>query len=345
MERHHAPDPSRLVAVIIPAHNAASTLDAALHSARGQSYDRLEIIVVDDGSTDQTAHIAAAHANEDPRVRLISQKQGGVAAARNRGIAATTAAFIAPLDADDLWHPEKIQRQMQALREAGDTCGLVYTFSVPVDESGEVTDWRAAERRAYQGSVLPDLLLHNFIANGSSPLLRKAAAVLAGGYDPGLRAQGAEGCEDLKLYLAIAEQNAFAAVPLPLTGYRASSTSMSSNVARMLRSHCVVTQPYRTRYPDHVDRGRAYLALYYARREFAAGNVANGRRALWAAARADSSATAKATVRWLLDPVASLGRSRRARMETASRGRTPFPAARAAAPHQACSPSADRPDG
>lgn len=323
MNRDLAPEPDPLVSVVIPAHNAAATLHEALHSARGQSYDRLEIIVVDDGSTDGTAAIVAAHGREDPRVRLISQEQQGVASARNRGVAEARADLVATLDADDLWHREKIQAQVRALMDAGDACGLVYTLSVAVDEEARMIDGESAGGPVYQGFVLPDLLLSNFIANGSSPLLRRSVMMAAGGYDPGLRAQRAEGCEDLKLYLAIAERHDVAAVPMPLTGYRVTSTSMSSNVPRMIRSHRLVTEPYRDRYPDEVRLGRVYLALYYAGRELAAGDRSGWGRAVREAARSDLGATARAMARTCLRHLAAPARGR------AVAAGTPFPAARA----------------
>ncbi|WP_176556326.1 glycosyltransferase family 2 protein [Rubellimicrobium rubrum] len=331
MNGHSVPDPLPLVAVVIPAYNAASTIDATLRSARGQNYAHLEIIVIDDGSTDETAEIVDGHRREDQRVRLVLQEQQGVAAARNRGTSETRADFIAMLDADDLWHPEKIKRQMRAIAEAGEACGLVYTFSATIDENDEVIDCGdMAGRRAYQGFVLGDLLLNNFIANGSSPLLRKSAMTEVGGYDPDLRAQGAEGCEDLKLYLAIAEDRTFAAVPLPLTGYRVTKTSMSSNVARMIRSHRIVTEPYRESYPDQVRLGRVYLALYYAGREFAAGNYSTWVWALREAARTDFGATVRTVARTLLRHVAPPKRNRGARAGLAKR--VLFPAARVAEP-------------
>jgi glycosyltransferase involved in cell wall biosynthesis len=103
-----------LVSVIIPAFNSAATLGDTLASAAAQSHRALEIIVIDDGSTDATARIAADFCARHPRARLISQTNQGVAAARNRGIAEAKGEFVAPLDADDLWHKDKIARQVAA---------------------------------------------------------------------------------------------------------------------------------------------------------------------------------------------------------------------------------------
>src|SRR5689334_6839377 len=123
------PDADSVVGVVIPAYNAAATLDETLCSVRAQTYLTLEIIVVDDGSRDATPEIALRHAAGDRRVRLIRQANAGVAAARNRGIEETRADLVAPIDADDLWAPTKIARQMEVLRRASPETALVYTWS------------------------------------------------------------------------------------------------------------------------------------------------------------------------------------------------------------------------
>jgi glycosyltransferase involved in cell wall biosynthesis len=104
---HHTPERSTdagapLVSVIVPVFNSEQFIVPAIQSALRQTYRNLEVIVVDDGSTDQTAELIAAEAASDPRVRIIRQPNSGVAAARNRGVAAARGEFIAPLDADDL---------------------------------------------------------------------------------------------------------------------------------------------------------------------------------------------------------------------------------------------------
>src|SRR5690606_10598745 len=128
------------VSVIVPAFNAAGYIEDTCLSVLAQTYTALELIVVDDGSTDATANIVAAIAESDRRVRLLRQQNSGVANARNAGIAAASGEFVAPLDADDIWDPRKIERQVRRLQEAGDDAGLAYCWWVWIDTGGRVLD-------------------------------------------------------------------------------------------------------------------------------------------------------------------------------------------------------------
>src|SRR5690606_2092587 len=103
------------ISVIIPAFNAAPFLKWTLDSVRAQTHPATEIVVVDDGSTDGTVDLVCSFG--DDRVRVISQINAGQAAARNRGIREATQPYLAFLDADDLWHPDKLRYQMRALHE------------------------------------------------------------------------------------------------------------------------------------------------------------------------------------------------------------------------------------
>ena len=123
-----------LVSVVVPVYNGAATLDETLSSVRGQTWKALEIIVVDDGSTDRSVDIAAEHVRQDSRVQIVKQANAGVAAARNLGIALARSQYIAPVDADDLWAPDKIELQMAEIQEAGETMGLVYTWFIIIDD-------------------------------------------------------------------------------------------------------------------------------------------------------------------------------------------------------------------
>src|ERR1051325_8284367 len=108
-----------LVSIIVPVCNGESSIGDALASALGQSYQNVEVIVVDDGSRDRTGEIVESIARRDGRVRLVTQDNRGVAAARNRALADATGELVAPLDADDLWDPQKIERQGGRGRRAG----------------------------------------------------------------------------------------------------------------------------------------------------------------------------------------------------------------------------------
>nr|WP_294170432.1 glycosyltransferase family 2 protein [uncultured Sphingomonas sp.] len=251
---------------IIPAHNAEGTIDATLASVRAQTHRELEIIVVDDGSTDGTRQRVRSHAAADSRIRLVAQANGGVAAARNRGIAEASAHYLAPVDADDVWHPDKIARQL-ALIENSSEVGLVCTAYSVLDEQGRVTmESGGSSPRNHQ---FLDLCERNFIGNGSSALLRRSAIEGCGGYDESLRRQGAQGCEDLKLYLCIAEHHRIEMIRSPLTGYRQLPDNMSSDAGQMLRSFDLVAAEFCRRRPELRARfaaHRTYLICWLAHR-------------------------------------------------------------------------------
>lgn len=236
------------VTAIIPAHNAEATLDETLRSVRAQTHRALEILVVDDGSRDGTPAIALAHAAADPRVRLIRQDNAGVAAARNRGIEEARATLIAPVDADDLWAPTKIERQVAALRRGGSRVALVYTWSMLIDRESRVVGFSG--REMWEGDVLARMCRGNLVGNGSAALMRRDAVLEAGGFDPTLRARRAQGCEDLLLYCRIAARHHAAVVPDFLTGYRQSDETMSRDLAQMHRSWRLVAAELRGRHPE-----------------------------------------------------------------------------------------------
>ncbi len=237
-----------LVTVVIPAFNAAETIDETLRSVRSQTHRRLEIFVVDDGSADGTAEIVRRHCAADPRIRLIQQANCGVAAARNRGIAEATGELVAPIDADDLWHPEKLAKQLASLRRGGEAVALVYTWAANIDDDSRVL--AADPGPPYDGIVFEHFFVGNFVGNGSSVLMRRAAVVEAGFYDPTLRARSAQGLEDYQLYFRIATRHRFSVVREHLTGYRRTTNSMSADVLQMLRSRDLVAEEMCRTYPE-----------------------------------------------------------------------------------------------
>jgi hypothetical protein len=231
------PDP--LVSVIVPAFNAASTVRETLHSVLAQTYVHIEVIVVDDGSTDDTAATVAQIAGHDARVRLERRPRCGVAAARNHTIGLAFGEFIAPMDADDLWHPSKLQRQLNRFHIGEPDMGLVYSWYRSIDTDSRVLE--DSPQPLVEGWVLQQHLQWNFVGNGSMPLIR--AKVFSGlGYEPSLQRQGVEGCEDFLLQLQVSRHWRFGCAPGFLIGYRRSPDAMSADWVRMQRSFAAMYQ-------------------------------------------------------------------------------------------------------
>ncbi|NJL21211.1 MAG: glycosyltransferase family 2 protein [Leptolyngbyaceae cyanobacterium SM1_3_5] len=255
-----------LVSVIIPAYNAAAFIDRTLRSVLAQTYRNLEVLVVDDGSTDRTSEIVTAFARQDDRVRLLRQTNAGVAAARNLAIAHAKGEFIAPIDADDIWYPHNLEKQVECMVRGGSWVGLVYSWSVDIDEFDvPLGGFRAAK---IEGNVYATLICHNFLGNASATMMRRSCLEQVGGYDAALRSQNAQGCEDWDLYLRIAEKHEFRVVPAFLIGYRKLSVSMSCDYSQMARSHQFVMQAAQQQHPELPSGifrlSRSNLYLYFA---------------------------------------------------------------------------------
>ena len=227
-----------LVSVIIPAYNAERFIARTLESVLNQTYQNIEVLVVDDGSSDRTPEIVHHFAEIDARIILFHQSNAGVAAARNLAIQHAKGEFIAPLDADDIWYPTNLEKQVQCLAQADASVGLVYSWSTDINEADQVMDGFHAAK--IEGNVFTTLLCHNFIANASATLIRRSCLEKVGGYNCQLRELDAQGCEDWDLYLRIAEAYQFRAVPEFLVGYRKVLSSMSRNYVTMARSHALM---------------------------------------------------------------------------------------------------------
>lgn len=255
-----------LVSVIVPAFNASTYIGEALESAIRQTHLNVEILVIDDGSHDDTASIVETVAARDHRVRLLRQSNKGVAAARNCGIEAARGEYVAPLDADDIWDSTKLEKQVRRMQESGPSTGLVYSWWVWIDENRNLLD--SSPKWEVEGDVLERLIEINFTGNASVPLYRRKCLEEVGGYDTGLRGQGAQGCEDWELALRVAERHPAAVVPAFLVGYRRRSDSMSAACKTMWKSQSVVMQELRQRQPaiphDAFRWSRSQFAMYLA---------------------------------------------------------------------------------
>jgi glycosyltransferase involved in cell wall biosynthesis len=278
-------DNEPLVSIIVPVRDGAAFIGDALASALGQTYRNTELIVVDDGSRDSTRVIVDRWAERDSRVRVFAQANQGVAAARNRALAAARGELIATLDADDLWDPTKIERQVQRMLEGGETIGLVYCWWVSIGSDGTLLD--SSPRWRFEGMGADAMLEVNYTGNASVPLFRRHYLDLAGGYDATLRERDGEGCEDLDIALKVAEQSRVAVVPAWLVGYRRGGATLSARTDRMWRSYLMVLQASTRRRPGLastvIRKSQHQFALYLAGVAFRTGAYGNairwGRRA------------------------------------------------------------------
>lgn len=216
------------VSVIVPAFNAEAFIERTLQSCLAQTHRHLELIVIDDGSTDKTAAIVSAFAASDPRVVLVSKANEGLAAARNDGLARATGKYVAFLDADDLWHPTKIERQLaelvrlEHLNYAAAYC--LYRF---IDVDDKITEDMPDQRA--DGATFERHNFWNFVGNGSNFLCRTDVARQVGGFDRSLVSNGMMADWDFQLKILAAHKTV--QVPEYLVGYRKYPGSMSAKAS------------------------------------------------------------------------------------------------------------------
>ena len=190
-----AKDISLKVSVIIPTYNSAKYIRNALESVLSQTYSNFEIVVVNDGSTDNTDEILRPYFD---RIIYMEQKNTGPAAARNVGIQHAKGDFIAFLDADDIWLPLKLKKQMRVFHE-NPNVGLVYSRNVEFDhETGK--EVLVSPPKVFSGRVFDELLLEGFILL-STVIISKPVLKDVGGFDPDLHT-----AEDTNLFLRIAKR-------------------------------------------------------------------------------------------------------------------------------------------
>jgi glycosyltransferase involved in cell wall biosynthesis len=208
------------VSVVIPTFNHARFVVQAVDSALRQTVEPADVVVVDDGSTDDTRSRLAPYFD---RIRYLVQPNQGVSAARNLGVRAGRGGFVAFLDSDDVWHPRKLERQMAAFDRHADL-GLLGTA---------MFEWPAA---AFPGAgdnlestvtrvSWPDLVVRNYLVT-SSVVVRRTLLERAGEFDTRM-----QGPEDRDLWLRVAEHAAVGNLDEPLTGYRSVEGSLSKRPA------------------------------------------------------------------------------------------------------------------
>jgi glycosyltransferase involved in cell wall biosynthesis len=219
-----------LISVIIPSFNRSKDLKKALESVFVQTYTNLEIIIVDDASTDDTQSLIKDII--DPRIIYVrhSHNQGG-GAARNTGIGKASGEYIAFLDSDDVWISDKLEEQINLFHQLDSSYGVVYC-SLQVYESGQKKEIFQAK---YSGFFLYELLAKNYIGTLSSVLIRKKYLQEVKGLDPFLKS-----CQDWDLYIRLMKICQFAYVEKPLVEYyinKLDAVRISNNRKSIIHGH------------------------------------------------------------------------------------------------------------
>ncbi len=212
------------VSVVIPAYNCGQLVREAVESVLAQTYGDYEILIVDDGSTDDTWEIIQALAKDAPEIRPIQVDHGGLAAARNRAIAEMRGEWIALLDADDIWLGEKLQRCMDYLADHPDL-SIVYTPMDPVRMDGSRMSGHSKPCHAGQ---LTEKLFHSIFVHDPAAVIHKRVIEACGPFDESLPV-----CVGHEFWLRVSTRFEFGLIDEPLALRRWHEKSLTrSNRAR-----------------------------------------------------------------------------------------------------------------
>jgi glycosyltransferase involved in cell wall biosynthesis len=261
------------ISVVIPTYNMARYLGRAIQSVLDQTFTDFELIVVDDGSDDDTPELMK-DILLDSRVRYAKQENLGLPSARNTGIEAARGKYIAFLDADDFWCKEKLERQFNTLEE-NPHVGVVYCGSMFVDEAGELLPHRWLSPPS-EFTLYEELLYANVVeGSGSSVLVRKECFEDVGLFDEALR-----GCEDQDMWRRLAEKYNFQFIDEPLVKIRVHPASMQAKEHEMALAQLRYLEKLRSDTPDHFRHHlpmvshKVYWRVAYS--YFANGNLLKG---------------------------------------------------------------------
>lgn len=264
----------KLVSVVVPVYNVELYISQTIQSVLQQTYNNFELLIIDDQSPDRS--VAICQQFDDSRIRIVSQNNRGLAGARNTGIREAKGDYIAFLDGDDLWLPEKLAQHVQHL-EAEPQVGVSFSRSQFVDSQGRSMGIYQMPKLT---EITPDhLLCRNPIGNGSAPVIRREVLEaikftdnLHGIEEDFYFDEHFRQSEDIECWLRIAAQTNWKieGIPAALTLYRVNGEGLSANILKQLDSWEQMISKHRDRLPELVaaweNPARAYQLRYLARR-------------------------------------------------------------------------------
>lgn len=251
--------------VVIAAYNAQRTIAETLESVLAQSDQDFEIVVTDDGSTDDTLRVLLDFATDEDRLRVASQPNMGVAAARNFSISNARGRFVAFMDADDIWHPEKLARHASMHADAPDIDASFARVSFCPDCEGPLRAGRTKSSVPDRDCRLEDVVIENVICTMSNLVVKRSVLEGVGGFDASMRH-----VEDQDLLARLVGRGfRLRGMPETLVGYRMSEDGLSCDFASMLAAWRELADRWSEQV--NIKRGEALYCRYLARRALRAG--------------------------------------------------------------------------
>lgn len=270
-----------LISVVMPVYNVEKYVAESIQSVLNQSYSNFELIIVDDGGQDKSVDIC--HKFDDSRIRIVSQKNRGLAGARNTGINTAKGYYIAFLDSDDLWHKDKLALHKIHL-DSNKRIGISYSGSRFIDEDSQAL--KQAQTPKLLDITAEHIFKRNPIGNGSAPVFRRDVLNLIAFRHPKENDricyfdESFRQSEDIELWVRIALTSPFIFEGIDglLTRYRIISGGLSANIVAQYQSWDRVHDKVKERFPefinDYGDEARAYQLRYLSRRAIQLGDGA-----------------------------------------------------------------------
>ena len=264
------------VSVIVPAYNVSKYIPEALASLEKQTFSDFEVLVVDDGSTDDTVAVVQKFCQRDNRFSLLQKPNGGLSSARNYGIRHAKGEYIALLDGDDIYHRDKIATHVARLYDKPDV-GVVYSASQTIRDDGKPTFISLSGKPVHSNPLLA-LLCKNFVGHGSNAVFRRCLIDEVGGFDENLRSW-----EDVDLWLRIAAMQKwrFFREKRVLCYYRVRPSGLSFNLVQMRNSGTIVIETAYQRSPELIKpmlpTVYAYMYRYLSRLCLQGGDMQTAR--------------------------------------------------------------------
>jgi glycosyltransferase involved in cell wall biosynthesis len=264
------------VTVVVPVYNVSNYVQEALASLERQTFTDFEVLVIDDGSTDGTAYIVKSFCHRDPRFQLLQKSNGGLSSARNYGIGHARGKYIALLDGDDVYHPDKLANHVSRLDTQADI-GVVYSASRAIRDDGKPTLITLSGKPVHFNPLLA-LLCKNFIGHGSNGVFRRCLVDEIGRFDEQLRSW-----EDLDFWLRVAatQKWRFYREKRILCSYRVRPSGLSFNLVQMRVCGEQVIQAAYERSPELIEpilpTVYAYMYRYLSRLSLQYGDTQTAR--------------------------------------------------------------------